>query len=444
MDRFGEVAGMNATGESSGSDFDQVRDFLYSLRNQGSKYGLERMVRFSERAGNPQSQFPAIHVAGTNGKGSVCAMVEAALRAQGRSTGLYTSPHLVHLGERIQINRQPIPETEIVVRVEELRKIALREFRSEEDSPSFFEYMTLLAFSYFAQKAVDCAVVEVGLGGRLDATNIVRPLVSVITSIGLDHTEILGDTLGKIAAEKAGILKEGVPVVIGVLPEEAEEVVRKRSSLVGCPVVSVRERFTEEELPQTSLAGAFQRWNAGVAHLAMELAANPLSLDPAEFEHAFLRTDWPGRWETRVIGGKRVVFDSTHNPEGAAVLEENLRTLIGPASDSLDVVVGSLGKDRAEAVLRVVSPFAMRIHIVRPSQPRALSFAEMRELVPSEFKGEVLDASVGELFPGGSEIRVPQATNPVLVTGSLYLIGEIFSRIDSQASSLDFGLQDKI
>ncbi len=427
------------------SDFARTVDFLFGLRNRGSKYGIDRMVRFAEAAGNPQKELTVIHVAGTNGKGSVCAMVESVLRAAGCRTGLYTSPHLVHLGERIQLDRKPLDEDSIVRRAGELRRIA-RSVAPEGDPeyPSFFEFMTLMAFQCFAEEGVDCAVVEVGLGGRLDATNIVRPMVTAISSIGLDHCEILGDTIAAIAREKAGILKPGVPVVLGNLPEEAGAVVRSRAGELGCPRIEVAERYSESELPETNLVGRFQRWNAGVARLILETIREDFPLPDKVAEVAMKEVIWAGRWEERVIGGRRVIVDCTHNPEGAAELHRNLLERVGSPRGELEVIVGSLGLERVHAVLSVVAPFARRIHLVRPEQPRARTFAEMREAIPDGYSGEVVESTVGALFPGGDRIALTPEVEPVLLTGSLYLVGEVYSRIGWEDPGVMGALQDRV
>ena len=263
------------------ADYDATRDYLYALKNRGSKFGIDRMRRLVAALGHPERKFPVIHVAGTNGKGSVCAMLEALYRANGYTTGMFTSPHLLHLGERVQVNRRALDESAIVRYVEELRPAAGK--LGEEDAdmhPTFFEFVTAMAFLRFAEDgtdggvdgamlssggAVDIGLIETGLGGRLDATNVVEPELSIITSISFDHMEMLGDTLAKIAAEKAGIIKPGKPVLIGCLPEEAEAVIRSVAAERGAALYAVRDRYTDADLPATNLAGRFQRWNAAVA-----------------------------------------------------------------------------------------------------------------------------------------------------------------------------------
>ncbi len=426
-------------------DFGETIRFLYALRNRGSRYGLDRMIRFAAACGHPERAVPCIHVAGTNGKGSVCALIEAALRAGGFRTGLYTSPHLVHLGERIQIDRAPLPEGAIAEMTAALRAAALGlADESDPEYPSFFEFMTMMAFRRFAAVPVDCSVLEVGLGGRLDATNVVVPEVSVITSIGLDHTDILGDTLEQIAAEKSGIIKPGVPVVMGRVPPGAERVIRRTAEAMGAPLTSVADRFSPDSLPETNLAGGFQRWNAATARTALEAIAAKFPLEASTVDRAFRAVVWAGRWEERAVGGRRVLFDCTHNPEGARELEANLRTRFGGPDGNLDVIVGSLGLERARAVLAVVAPFARRIHLVRPSQPRASSFREMRDSLPAGFRGEVIDSAVGRIFPGGDRIDLPPGRDPVLVTGSVYLIGEVLQRLGEREMPAAGNLQDRI
>ena len=436
---------MPANTRAEPGDFREVTRFLYALRNRGSRYGLERMTRFAEACGHPERAVPCIHVAGTNGKGSVCALIEAALRAGGFRTGLYTSPHLIHPGERIQVDRVALSEEDIMGMTAGLRGRARSlSDESDPDYPSFFEFMTMMAFRRFASVPVDCAVLEVGLGGRLDATNVVVPEVSVITSIGLDHMDILGDTLEKIATEKAGIIKPGVPVVMGRVPPEAEEVIRSTAEKRGAPLTAVTERFAPDSLPETNLCGGFQRWNAATARTALETVAARFPLESSTVDRAFRHVEWAGRWEERTVGGRMLLFDCTHNAEGARELDANLRNRFGEPRGDVDVIVGSLGLERARAVLAVVAPFARRIHLVRPSQPRARSFREMRDCLPSGFRGEVIDSVVESIFPGGDRLDLPAGRDPVLLTGSVYLIGEVLARLLDRANQNPDNLQDRI
>ena len=259
---------MESTGTLAG--YAPVQEYLFGLKATGLKFGVDRMRVFVEALGHPERRYPVIHVAGTNGKGSVSALLDAILHAAGWRTGLYTSPHLVKLGERVQVDRRLLSEAEIVAYVNELGPVASRPGLFEaDDRPSFFEFMTAMAFLQFARRAVDVAVVEVGLGGRLDATNVVEPEVTVITSIGLDHCDMLGDRIELIAAEKAGIIKPGRPVVLGRMPPVAEAVIRRIAAERGAPVTAVRDVYGEDldRYPQTNLEGDYQRWNAATAVL---------------------------------------------------------------------------------------------------------------------------------------------------------------------------------
>src|SRR5687768_1665293 len=246
----------NGSPATSPAAYPAVADYLFSLKARGAKFGIDRMALFAAALDHPERAVPCVHVAGTNGKGSVSAMLEAILHAAGWRTGLYTSPHLVKLGERVQVERRILTEQEIVDYVRELRPVAERVSAAEpDDHASFFEFMTAMAFLQFARKRCDISVIEVGLGGRLDATNIVRPEVSVITSIAVDHAEFLGTELEKIAAEKAGIVKRGRPLVIGRMPAVAETTIRAIAAEREAPVISVAATFGEdvEAYPHTNL-----------------------------------------------------------------------------------------------------------------------------------------------------------------------------------------------
>jgi dihydrofolate synthase/folylpolyglutamate synthase len=316
--------------------------WLTGLRNLGSRLGVDRMRLLSARLGRPERAQPCFHVAGTNGKGSTSAMIEAIQRAQGRRTGLYTSPHLVAIGERLQVDRVPSSDAAVVALAERLRP-HYEAIRAEdpEDAPTFFELITAAALLEFSERKVDVAVLETGLGGRLDATNICAPEVCVITSIGFDHQEYLGPTLAAIAAEKAGILKPGVPVVVGDVPPEAEAVIVARAREVGAPVHFVRDRFAAG-LPETNLAGEHQRRNAGAALLACELATR-LPVDDAKARAALRSVEWAGRWqEFRLADGRRLIVDGSHNEEGIRAVAPLLAALNAPT-----VIVGALGAERA-------------------------------------------------------------------------------------------------
>jgi dihydrofolate synthase / folylpolyglutamate synthase len=423
---------MNST--ASPSEYAQITDYLFALKPRGTKFGIDRMKRLAEALGHPERGLPVIHVAGTNGKGSVAAMLEAILHAAGWRTGLYTSPHLVQLGERVQVDRQILTEAEIGAYVRELRPMAARiAVAHPDDQPSFFEMLTAMAFLQFGRKHCNIAVLEVGLGGQLDATNIVMPEVSVITSIAIDHSELLGDTLEKIAAAKAGIIKPGRPVVIGRMPAEAEAVIRKIAAKNESCVFSVAEEFGDEmeRYPSTNLEGDYQQWNAATATLAARTLSPRWKITEPAIAQGLQRVDWAGRWQRVEVGGRLTILDASHNPEGAQVLASNLSRLVVKTGRRPIVITGILGIARARPLLEVICRFAQEVHLVVPNQPRACSHAELAEFVPANFAGRVVASTVAELFPSADTCTPGGRDDVVVVTGSIYLLGEVMTRLSA-------------
>jgi len=427
------------------SDYAAIQDYLFSLKAKGVKFGIDRMRLLVAGLGHPERATPAIHLAGTNGKGSVAAMLESIFSTAGWHTGLYTSPHLVKLGERVQVARQILTEAEIVAYARELRPVAEAVSQgSPDDHPSFFEFMTAMAFLQFARKRCDIAIIETGLGGRLDATNVVTPEVSVITSIGLDHCEMLGDTIEKIAEEKAGIIKVGKPVVVGRMPFEAENVIRCAAARLGSPVHSVRDVFGEGigDYPITAFEGDYQRWNAATAVLVARCLDAGWRLTPDVVSRGLRTARWPGRWQRTTIGGRPLILDASHNPEGAGVLESQLRALVETNGRKPVVVTGVLGAARARPLLETISRHAAEIHLVMPQQSRASSFEELEALVPKTFAGPVRRATVASVFPDDHTCTVGGPEDTVVVTGSIYLLGEVMARIEPQRGAIESRLQD--
>lgn len=427
------------------STYPAVKAFLYSLKHHGAKYGIDRMRLLAERLGNPQDLFPCIHIAGTNGKGSVSAMLEAVYRENGFRTGMYTSPHLVRQGERIQVERRIMKEE----RIAELTRVLYPQARclaeaNPEDHPSFFEFMTAMAFMEFAEEEVDLGIIETGLGGRLDATNIVRPILSVITSISYDHVDILGDTLGKIASEKAGIIKPGVPVVMGLVPEEAESVIRETARDRGAPLYSVRERFSGIDYPETNLEGAFQRHNAATATLSAEVLRSRFPVDEALRNEALKRVSWPGRWQRIEAPEGLLILDATHNPEGCEALEDNFRKLVEATGEKPDVAVGTLGSYRVRPLMQAVTKYARNLHLLQPRQPRAADYEALSREIPDTFSGRVVPTSIPELFPVQGLCKWKGEAATLVVTGSIYLVGEVADRLFHETPVEDSFLQDPI
>jgi dihydrofolate synthase / folylpolyglutamate synthase len=428
------------------ADYTAATEYLYTLKGAGVKFGVERMGKLAAALAHPERSYPVVHIAGTNGKGSVSAMVESILRAAGYKTGLYTSPHLVKLGERVQVGRRILSETEILRFVNELVPVAEKlGAEGPDDYPTFFEFMTAMAFLQFARERVDAAVIEVGMGGRLDATNVVQPAMTVITSIGYDHMEHLGDTLGKIAAEKAGIAKPGCPLVIGRLPVEAEEVIRGIAVDRGAPVTSVREVFGEKivRYPETNLEGDYQRWNAATATLASQLLRAILPrLDDNAIRSGLRQVSWPGRWQRTTVGGRTVILDASHNPEGAAVLEANLRELVSAIGRKPIVVTGVLGEFRARALFDVIGRYAQEVHLIPPHQARACSYEELERVAGPALSGRVKRATIEAVFPDAQTCMLGGPDDVIVVTGSIYLLGEILAHIQPDRGAGEQKLQD--
>ncbi|MSU47165.1 MAG: bifunctional folylpolyglutamate synthase/dihydrofolate synthase [Lacunisphaera sp.] len=436
---------VEGSGSPSFPDYPSVTEYLYALKAGGVKFGIHRMGRLADALGHPERSYPVIHLAGTNGKGSVSAMLESIFRAAGWHTGLYTSPHLVKLGERVQVDRRQLTAAEIVDFANELRPVAAQAAAlAPDEHATFFEFMTAMAFLQFQRKRVDLAVVEVGMGGRLDATNVVQPAVTVITSIGLDHCAELGDTFEKIAREKAGIIKPGRPVVMGRLPPAAEKVVREVAAGCDAPVHSVREIYRDDlaGYPATSLAGDYQRWNAATAALVARRLPAKWKLTEEVITRGLQSVDWPGRWQHTTIGGRPLILDASHNPEGAEVLEQNLSQLVAATGRPPVIVAGALGEFRARALLEVMLRHAREIHLVTPRQARASTFEELLALVPVAQRRLVHRGTIAEIFPDAHTCTLGGPDDTIVVTGSIYVLGEVLERIEPGRGAGEGKLQD--
>ena len=419
--------------------------YLLGLNRGGAKLGLGRMQAFASLLGNPERFYPSIHVAGTNGKGSTCALLESVYRGAGYKTGMFTSPHLTYVGERLRINGVPVGEERLARLVEEHCILADAVASGGlQESPTYFEFMTGMAFSYFKEEAVDVAVVEVGLGGRLDSTNILTPSISVITSIGRDHCEQLGYTIDAIAREKAGIIKPGIPLVIGELPLPAEKVIRLMAKELGSPVYSIRERFGKGPYPKSRFAAPYQRNNTAVAQLVVEVLESSFSVTSEACAQGFASVSWPGRWQEIVLpGGRTLILESAHNEDGAQALSQSLEQLACECKGAnLTVLLGSLAADRADALFQVIARYAQRIVLLELDQPRALSFEMLKALVPVEFDGEIVEGELGRLFLEDKDCLGGSVGDVFLATGSIYLIGEVLARLHGCDASRGVQLQD--
>jgi dihydrofolate synthase/folylpolyglutamate synthase len=391
---------------------DAVRQ-LYALGNEvlTAKLGLERISEMLGALGNPERAYRTVHVAGTNGKGSTCAMIEAGLREAGIRTGLYTSPHLIEATERIQVGGFQVTQEQFARAFDVVQAIPL-------DSPAtYFEHVTAMAFWLFREMKVETAVVEVGLGGRLDATNVVLPAVTVITPVDFDHQMYLGDTIESIAAEKAGILKAGVPAVVARQRPEAMRVIEARVAELGSKIVRT-EDFPIRDLQVDSrgssfsalrcpLAGEHQVENAVAAALALQaLGVNPQGISTAH---------WPGRLE-HVSPNPDIILDGAHNAAGARALSKYLRRFY--SDRPLWMIFGALTDKAIDEVAAELFPLAQELVLTAPSSPRAASPKDLQKL-----------AQRGETAPDiRAAIKMVQeqadAEDVIVITGSLYLVGE--------------------
>jgi len=410
-------------------NFEQARNYLFSLRNQGSSYGIDRMGLFVEALQRPDRAYPIIHIAGTNGKGSTAAMLESVYRTAGYKTGLFTSPHLVHLTERIQVNRRLIREADIPALTIELEAIAKEVSKNDPDKhPTFFEFITAMAFLHFQKEVVDLGIIETGLGGRLDASNVVTPEVSVITSIGLDHINILGDTIEKIAAEKAGIIKPGVPVVLGRITPKARKVLETIAAERKAPVFRVEDHFGEaiDNYPTTNLHGTFQRWNAATAQLTVEVLKQRFPVSKEQLSQSLHCIEWAGRWQKIELPcGRTLILDATHNPEGAQFLDENLSRLVQETGSKPWIITGTLGDFRAQFLMPISAKYASGLYLLEPNQPRTTPVDILRQFIPTDFTGLIENSDKATLFPQKNTCTVGQPGDTIVVTGSIYLLGEI-------------------
>ena len=394
--------------------------YLHQLSQFGFQPGLDSTRRLAAAVGHPQERLRFIHVAGTNGKGSTCAFLESMYRAAGFRTGLYTSPHLVRFGERIQVGRQPLPEETLALLVSELRQ------RMPADlTPTFFEFTTVVALMAFAEAAVDVVLWETGLGGRLDATNIVTPLASVITSIGLDHMQVLGGTVGEIAAEKAGIIKPGVPILTSVDRADALAVIQYRARELDSHCVVVDAAAVSRMTWPVSLLGPHQRVNATLAVVTVRLLRAFFPVSDEHLTQGLAHTRWAGRMQVFQRGEQTWLLDGAHNADGVAAFR---RALTDHFPDRHPVMVVGMLRDKAwQEMATHLAPAASRLVVAPVSSPRTVQPEELRQALQEAHCGRAVRtcASVEEA------LRAVAREPFVAVTGSLYFIGEVLERLEA-------------
>ena len=403
---------------------------LAARRRFGMTPGVETIRALCAALGDPQRKIKAIHVAGTNGKGAVCAILDAALRNVRMNEcsdvrmriGRYTSPHLVRINERFFLDGVPVDDV-VLERVAERVNSNIRTF--EHSDITFFEALTAVAFELYAEAKVDYAILECGLGGRFDATNVCEPALCVITKIGLDHCDWLGDTVEKIAAEKAGIIKPGVQVVLGRNEPGVVEVVRRRAQEVGAPFHYAPDLASESEIPSDfSLLGSFNRENAVTALAALRVLEHS---NIRTFEH-FPAVVWPGRFQH--VGN--FIIDGAHNPPAAKALVDALSSPF-PHPASLNLICGFCGDKDVDEVLSILAPLVRKGFAVKTNNPRSLS--------AEETAAKMVDAGIDAFVCGSLKEAIERAgratedrrrdSRTTLICGSLFLAGEALVELDA-------------
>ena len=405
-------------------------DRLFLRTTQGIKPGLDVISALLEALDHPHRKLAVIHVAGTNGKGSVCTMMEAVLRASGFRTGLYTSPHLLRFSERFRINGCPIPEERLEQYIDQLEQTADEVAASTGLRPAtFFEISTAIAFRYFADEGVDIAIVETGMGGRWDATNVVIPILSVITRIDIDHTDYLGDTIQQIAAEKAGIIKSGRPVVtapqseavMAVLQQQGEPLFCSSDAVSVCKVAAPQKLKIEtasRTLPPVNLPllGECQRENCAVAVAALEILADIIDFEPA-FREGLESSAWPARFQA-VCREPLMIIDGAHNPAAARALAATLKE--NHAGRKIGFILGFLQDKDAIEFMRPLKPLVARAWTLSIKAPRGTTAEQAAMQVRAAgIEAEAYDAA--ECWAAAKAWASADPDRMVVAAGSLYL-----------------------
>ncbi|MEH1780821.1 MAG: folylpolyglutamate synthase/dihydrofolate synthase family protein [Nostoc sp.] len=415
-----------------------IDSVIQPLQRFGVHLGLDRIVNLLANLDNPHHQVSVIHVAGTNGKGSVCAYLSSVLTEAGYRTGRYTSPHLVDWTERICLNEQPISSEELSQLLEKVQTV----IRPDEESATQFEVITAAAWLYFAQQQVDVAVVEVGLGGRLDATNVcLEPLVTIITSISREHWQQLGPTIADIAREKAGILKPGCPVVVGPLPPEADKVVRSRALELQCPLFmpqpahEIATGWAEYETIQNSklikyplpLAGQIQLTNSALALAALEiLQQQGWQISEEAIINGMAKTKWPGRMQWTTWKNHKLLVDGAHNTAAAQVLRQYIDSLDAVTHEPVNWVIGMFAdKDHTDILTALLRPGDRLFLVPIPVEPfpgRISADLDYLSNLAYNLCPELSDRQIHpDLF---TALEAATTDDLIVLCGSLYLVGD--------------------
>ena len=397
-------------------------EYLYQLRLFGTKLGLENTLRLANAVGSPQDRLRFIHVAGTNGKGSVCAYLESIYRSAGYKVGMFTSPHLVQFGERMQIQRTPIAPQELVRQVEQLQH-AIADW-PKDTCPTFFEFITVLALKYFAEQSCDIVIWETGMGGRLDATNIILPECSIITNISEDHQAWLGNALSDIAREKAGIIKPERPFVTAEAKQDLLNVINDVALKQNSPVHQVDKNLLPDGI-SPGLKGPHQHLNASTAIKATELLQDNFPVPTATLHQAIENTRLPGRFQILEWNRRKVVLDVAHNVAGIQTVVDSWKTCF--STESCDLIFATLNDKPWRECLTRLAPLCEAIHLVPAQSQRAESTSVMAEHLNHVTPGKQVDEY--DRVESALE-KIGTNKRPVLITGSFYLIGGVLPLLD--------------
>ena len=421
--------------------YQEAMKYITEVGNFGSNYGLERTYKLLELLDNPQDKLKIIHVAGTNGKGSTTAMITSMLNGCGYKVGMYTSPFLEEFEERIQINGENIPKEKLAQLITKIKYAVDKVIEEGYNHPTEFEIITVLMFLYFATEEVDFAVVEVGLGGRLDSTNVITPILSVITSISFDHTNLLGNTLEEIAAEKAGIIKSCIPTVIYPQEEMAERVISSKCQELDSKLYKINKedakliniikedkiyqqvkvKLDDEYDVKLPLLGEHQILNLAVALKALEVIKDKApKLNRESIVKSLVTVKWNGRLEI-MSNSPYVVIDGAHNIQGITQLDKNIKKYF--EYKDMYLILGILADKDVEDMVKVITPKAKKVFTVTPNSIRAETSEELMGVVKkynqdcqaySDYKNAFEDA-----------LKLCKKDDLLLISGSLYMIGEI-------------------
>jgi len=398
--------------------YEEALAWLYSLQRFGIKLGLENIRRLIAEMRVDLGGARVIHVAGTNGKGSVCAMIDSICRAQKYRTGLFISPHLVTFRERIRIDGEMISENEVAAGLTSIRKLVA----DWEPHPTFFEIATALALKHFIEAKIDIVILETGLGGRLDATNAVQSNVAVITPIALDHEKWLGDSLEKIANEKTGIIKAQTPVVSAPQLPEADKAIRGRATECEAPLEFVEQVYDKSPI---ALRGEHQKLNAAIAIAAIR-AAN-VEIDEAAVTRGLATVEWPGRFQ---CWDKRTVIDGAHNPAAARILTQTWRQIFGDERATL--ILAILSDKDLHGICEALAPIADLVLLPNIRSERAADPTELSKILVDLGRNAEIFSSFADAFGKAREQR-----DPILITGSLHFAGEALANLTGKPAAFE-------